>query len=81
MNQFEERPRDGLQSLLQEPRAIPYYRVRELCPPFSKSCVFRLLRHGQLKAIRVGRVLLIDGESVRQLLESADQYHPTRPFG
>lgn len=57
-------------------RPVPYYRVRELCPPFSKPFVFTLLREGKLRGVKLGGVLLIERQSLEELLKSAEPWRP-----
>ena len=59
-------------------RAIDYYRVRELCPPLSKTTVYRLLHQGKLRAIRLDGFLLIEGASVREWIESGEAWRVER---
>ena len=57
--------------------AIPYVRISDLTPPrgpLSKCTVYRLLGQGRLRAIRLNRRTLIETASVRELLESAEQW-------
>ncbi len=66
---------------LSEPRserAVDYYRIGEICPPFSKSWVVRKLHAGDLRAVRVGGVVLITGQSLRQLLQSSTTWEPPK---
>jgi excisionase family DNA binding protein len=51
-------------------RPIPYYRVRELCPPLSKATVLRLVRSGDFRAIKCGSLLLIEAKSVDEWIAS-----------
>ena len=56
---------------------LPFIRVRQLTipqGPFSKSYVLKLIREGKLRAKRVGKVVLIDAASVRELLDNAPDY-------
>lgn len=58
---------------------IPYCRVRDLTPPhgpLSKPTVFRMLNAGQLRAVRVGGLLLIEIASVRELVANAEPWTP-----
>ena len=50
---------------------MPYYRVRELCPPFTKPKVFQLLHDGRLRAVKLDGLLLIERESLEELLRGA----------
>ena len=61
-----------------EGRVVDYYRIRELTPPFSKGWVFQCLRSGDLRGVRLGKVLLMPGESIRALLARAVPWTPAR---
>ena len=56
------------------PRVIPYARVKELCPPFSRASVYRLLEGGELRGKRIGETVFVDLESVRELFEKAPDW-------
>ena len=57
--------------------AAEFCRVKDLVPPhgpFSRAQIFRYLSDRRLRARRLGRVLLIDVQSVRELLDSAEPW-------
>jgi len=55
-------------------RPIPWFRVRELCPPFSKPKVYELLKSGRLRAVRLDGIVLVEAGSVEELLRSCDEW-------
>jgi excisionase family DNA binding protein len=59
-------------------RAIPFYRVRELCPPLTKRYVHALIDSGELRACKLGGLLLIEADSVRAWLATAIPYAARR---
>ena len=65
------RPRD-------DDRAIPYFRIKELCPPLTKPHVRKLIASGVLRAIKRNGVVLIEANSVREWFEEAPLWRPTR---
>ncbi len=59
-----------------ESRPVDYYRVAELCPPFSKKWIDDRLRGGELEAVTLHGVKLITGPSLRAFLQSAKTWEP-----
>ena len=60
-------------------RIIPFCRIRDVTQPlgpFGKATVWRWIRQGRLKAIRVDRITLIEIASIRALLAKADKWTP-----
>ena len=61
---------DRMQS--SEGRPSPFYRLRELCPPFSRTWVKARIADGSLKAGRLNGLTLISAASLDRLLEQIE---------
>ena len=55
---------------------VPYCRMSQICPPFSRAWIHERIRDGSLEAVRLRGLVLIPRESVRKLLESAEPWVP-----
>ena len=55
-------------------RIVPYCRVNDLIPPFSKPSIYRWLDEGLLRAVKLGGITLIEIESVHELLKTAEPW-------
>lgn len=61
-----------------EGRAFPFYRIRELCPPLSKSTVLRMIQRGELRAVRFKGMTLIEAASVDELRAKLKPWRPPK---
>jgi hypothetical protein len=55
-------------------RVVPFFRIGELSPPFSKSWVKRRIADGDLQAVRIGGLVLIPEASLAALLGRAETW-------
>ena len=60
-------------------RALPYFRIKELDPPFTRSFVVGLIKEGRLKARKFGRITLIPESSLRELEKTFTEWTPEEP--
>ncbi len=74
--------RDALELTDAQPnRPVDFFRISELVKPrgpFSRSWLIRKLHSGELKAVRLGELTLIEGPSLRELLKSSKTWTPPR---
>ena len=70
VDEFVRAVLDRMQS--PERRVIPYYRLVELTPPFSKTWIRDRIADGTLKTGRLFGLTLIDGDSLDTMLEKID---------
>ena len=57
-------------------RAVPWYRLRELSPPFSRGWLNARIAAGDLEAKRLMGLTLVSEASLTALLERASTWKP-----
>ena len=76
-NEFAAQIIEQMQS--DDRRAVPWYSVAELVPPFSKTWIYDRVRDGDLDAVTLLGRTLISKTSLDRLLKSSKTWEPSKP--